>query len=1281
MMKKLFTFCLLLMILTHGFSQIAIEWQNTIGGSGSDALSSIQQTSDGGFILGGYSNSNISGDKTANSQGGTDYWIVKTDALGNIQWQNTIGGSSDDVLRAIQQTADGGYILAGYSFSMGVNYWIVKTDTLGNIQWQNTIGGSGEDFLFSIKQTIDGGYILGGYSDSNISGDKSENSQGSFDYWIVKTDASGNIQWQNTIGGSGVDVLLSIEQTIDGGYILGGYSNSNISGDKTENTQGSTDYWIVKTDNSGNIQWQNTIGGSGDDVLFSIQQTTDEGYILGGRSNSNISGDKTENSQGSYDYWIIKTDASGNIQWQNNIGGSAADELSSIRQTNDGGYILGGTSQSNISGDKAENSKGGYDYWIVKTNVSGVIQWQTTIGGSDADQFRSMCQTTDGGYILGGHSKSNVSGDKTESSNGGDDYWILKLTAANFNSITGKTYLDFNSNSVFDTGEPAINNHTIHESSTGRFSISALEGGYDLAVLDTGNFSVSPSPLQHYTSVPVNHLAYFSAMNQTDSLNDFAFQPNGLINDLQVTINPISAFRPGFDAHYNIHYKNIGTTSLSGTVIFKPDSVLSFVSSQTTPTSITADSIVWNIPTLNPFDEGNILLTVNVSSGAVLGSTINSLTIMEPIAGDTTPGDNIGTWDVIVTGSYDPNDILVSREAVYNYELSSPPYLDYLIRFQNTGTDTAFTVKIKNPLPVNAQLNTIEFLESSHPVQLNYNNSEQLMWFQFDNILLPDSNTNELLSHGYVRYRIKPKSTLIVGDLIENYASIFFDFNAPIITNTAVTEIIPPFTPTITPSNLILCPNESDTLWTQVYDSYQWYKDGNIIPGATQQYLVVDYFNDSGYYFKVEVDSGGFTEISDSVLVDGWAFLPPFVIQSGDFTIGSMGEMIICPGDTAYLILGNPYDTNIAWTDNGVAIPGATNDTLMITQAGLFNVSGSPSQCPNYVQSLFDDVQVVMATAPVPTVTPNNLMLCPNETDTLWTQVFGTYQWFKDGVLIPGATQQFLVVDQFNDAGSMFSVEVTQNSCTAMSQSVLVDGWAFLPPFVIQEGTFTIGSMGEMLMCPGDTAYLILGSPYDTNIQWTDNGVIISGATNDTLMVTQSGLYHVTGSPAQCPNFVQGLFDDITVIVQGPPTPVITLSGSNLTTQSGYTYQWYLNGNPIAGNTNTIPVQGPGSYTVTITDNNGCPETSAAFVITSIIESLQSGSVSVIYNNGLLQINRSITNYDEEIFVLDITGRIVANTKLAKGISQTEIQLNGVAPGIYFVKINDASSSVKFFVE
>lgn len=436
LLLRISTFCVL--NIEHSFAQAPfIEWQNTIGGSNSEFLYSVQQTTDGGYILGGNSNSGISGDKIETGSGGQDCWVIKLNDIGEIEWQNTLGGDLTEYLYAIHPTSDGGCILGGTSNSSifgdktdpskgGLDYWIVKLNSSGSIEWQNTIGGDSDDNLISIQQTNDGGYIFGGYTLSGNSGDKLEPSFGDFDYWVVKTNATGEIEWQNAIGGNNADMLYVIQQTPDGGYIVGGYSNSGISGEKTEASLGQ-DYWVVRLNTLGEIEWQNTIGGGSTDFLFAIQPTTDGGYILGGQSFSNISGDKTETSLGGNDYWIVKLNNTGTIDWQNTIGGSGLDNLFSIQQTADGGYILGGHSDSGITGDKTQASMGGYDYWVIKLNNSGYIEWQSTIGGSSNDYLNSIAQTTDGGYILGGYSFSGLSGDKTESSLGNNDYWVIKL--------------------------------------------------------------------------------------------------------------------------------------------------------------------------------------------------------------------------------------------------------------------------------------------------------------------------------------------------------------------------------------------------------------------------------------------------------------------------------------------------------------------------------------------------------------------------------------------------------------------------------------------------------------------------------------------------------------------------------------------------------------------------------------------------------------------------------------------------------------------------------------
>lgn len=428
------------------FSQAPdIEWQNTIGGNNTDELYSIEQTTDGGYILGGYSKSPISGDKTETFVGNYDYWVLKLDSLGIIEWQNTIGGTGEDVL-FIEQTTDGGYVLGGSSKSDisgdkiesnrgGSDYWVIKLNTFGSIVWQKTIGGSLDDKLYSIDEAEDGGFILGGYSYSGISGDKTEENKGGTDYWVIKIDSVGNIVWQKSIGGSANDVLFSVQATSDVGYILFGSSVSGISGDKTEPSilspfeTNTDDYWVVKLDNSGNIEWQNTIGGNSTDAAGNIEQTLDGGYILGGYSTSGISGDKTEPLIGTSDFWVIKLNSSGVIQWQNTLGGTGDDGsiTNYISITSDKGYIVGGNSASGISGDKTEASYGYQDYWIVKLDSAGNIEWDKTLGGSDWDRLKCVKETSDTGYILGGWSHSDISGVKTENSIGDVDYWVIKL--------------------------------------------------------------------------------------------------------------------------------------------------------------------------------------------------------------------------------------------------------------------------------------------------------------------------------------------------------------------------------------------------------------------------------------------------------------------------------------------------------------------------------------------------------------------------------------------------------------------------------------------------------------------------------------------------------------------------------------------------------------------------------------------------------------------------------------------------------------------------------------
>jgi hypothetical protein len=433
----------------QSFSQnpLVKQWDKRFGGSDWDELTCIQKTADGGYILGGKSLSDSSGDKTQSTWGGNyDYWIVKIDAFGNKQWDRDFGGTGGDELNSIQQTSDGGYILGGFSAS-GIggdksqdtwgqyDYWIVKIDSSGSKQWDKNFGGTGIDQLFAIQQTNDKGYILGGISTSGISGDKSQATwgQNDYDYWVVKTDSLGNKQWDKDFGGTDLDFLYCIEQTDDMGYLLGGTSFSDSSGDKTQPLWGGRDYWIIKTDSLGNMQWDKDYGGISTDMLYSLTQTTDRGYILGGESNSGISGDKTQTTWGGpldKDFWIIKIDSLGNKQWDKDFGGTDLENrFKCISQTTDGGYLFSGVSYSNISGDKTEDNLGPEQTWAIKTDSFGIKQWDKTLRtNTSAGDFAGFAiQTNNECYAFANFTLAGTGGDKTQPCWGNYDYWIIKF--------------------------------------------------------------------------------------------------------------------------------------------------------------------------------------------------------------------------------------------------------------------------------------------------------------------------------------------------------------------------------------------------------------------------------------------------------------------------------------------------------------------------------------------------------------------------------------------------------------------------------------------------------------------------------------------------------------------------------------------------------------------------------------------------------------------------------------------------------------------------------------
>jgi hypothetical protein len=409
-----------------------IQWQQSYGGSNHEEACSIKLTSDSGYIVCGYTFSK-DGDVLGNhdtTETTSDSWILKLNSFGNIQWQKCYGGSLNERAYSIQQTFDGGYITAGKTnsnngdvsgnHSNDYDYWVLKLDSAGIIQWQKCLGGSGDDEATSIIQTNIGNYVVVGYTYYSNDGDVTGYHGGYGDYWIVCLDSFGQIKWQKCFGGSGCEKAFSIQQTSDEGFVIAGYADLN-NGDVSGNHGSSGDYWIVKLDSVGNFQWQKCLGGSDNEEAYSIEQTNDGGYIVGGYASSN-DGD-VSGCHGGYDYWIVKLNSTGNIQWQKCLGGSIYEYAYSIQQTIDNGYIVAGGCSS-FDGDVV-GKHWGIDFWIVKLDTVGNLQWQKCLGGSSFDEAYSIRQTMDGQYIVAGRTDSND--EDITINHGGVDIWVVKL--------------------------------------------------------------------------------------------------------------------------------------------------------------------------------------------------------------------------------------------------------------------------------------------------------------------------------------------------------------------------------------------------------------------------------------------------------------------------------------------------------------------------------------------------------------------------------------------------------------------------------------------------------------------------------------------------------------------------------------------------------------------------------------------------------------------------------------------------------------------------------------
>jgi hypothetical protein len=392
-----------------------VEYVKNYGGSGEDTAQAIIATADGGYAVFGFSNS-TDGDINAKTTDVNDYWLLKFDAEGNLEWNKVYGGSKDDRGQNLVQTSDGGYALTGYAKSDDGDAsnnegfhdnWVVKLDAFGTIEWEKSFGFSGHDHSYDILQTDDDGFFFVGFlditsarADGNTEKGNSLTRHGVGEFWGTKIDPKGDLQWRGYFGGTNNDRAHAVVQADDGGFVMAGFTESDDF--DISNTRGSYDFWVVKVDDKGNLVWESSFGGSGIEISQDIAKTNDGGYVITGNTFSSDT-DVSKNN-GESDIWLVKIDANGSLVWEKTFGGTQFDAAQGVIASKDGGFIVTGNSKSadvDVVANAGEN-----DIWVIKTDDKGIIVWQKTFGGAGLDFGFDAIETDEGGIILVGETSS-----------------------------------------------------------------------------------------------------------------------------------------------------------------------------------------------------------------------------------------------------------------------------------------------------------------------------------------------------------------------------------------------------------------------------------------------------------------------------------------------------------------------------------------------------------------------------------------------------------------------------------------------------------------------------------------------------------------------------------------------------------------------------------------------------------------------------------------------------------------------------------------------------------
>ncbi|MCB9267441.1 MAG: T9SS type A sorting domain-containing protein [Lewinellaceae bacterium] len=737
-------FLLALSFVAPMLAQCQNYWERTYGGPKSEQGITVLSTSDDKILIGGRSESFHEEDSWA--------YLAKLNMDGSIIWQKTYNlGSFWNVINDVVEIPDnGGFLAVGEIWdSCGGTSFLLRLDTNGDTVWTKSLCIEHVGKARSISMTSDNNFII----------DIPANIFGFYKFQLVKIDQDGNVIWSQSYFSPSSGYSSQVIETQDEGYI--------VVGSITLTANGPTDAYIIKTDENGNELWNLSIGGDGAESASDVIEL-ENGDLL-------ILGSKPENSTDKSDVFLARVSPDGDLLWINEYGEENRwDRSAKLSATSDKGFVIvGNTSAENYSYEK--------DYFLSKLDEEFDLTWHKTYGGDDEDIARDVTQTSDGGYCIIGNSRSF--GDSNR------DIYVVKtdpLGVSSRNLLKGIAYFDIDNSCMYDSqNEPVISNVVVSiEGSDTIKRLSNIEGEYSALILP-GTYEVVPgifSPYFEFCNFPQQLV--LPNQDDTTSLN---IALEAIVNCPYLSVDISSPFtRRCFDNNIYVSYCNYGTVPTEYTYIeVSLDSFYSFNNSSIPPVSQENNVIVFEVPSLGVWECGNFEINATLSCDAELGL---SHCISAHIYPDTlclndidSPFTSIECQNNI--GAFDPNDKRGFTNGKVSEELiEKETEIKYQIRFQNTGTDTAFTVVLIDTLSSHLDINTLRVGASSHSFNLELLDSRILKW-TFSDIRLVDSLTNEAESKGFVNFFIKPNANSLIGTEIRNLASIYFDFNEPITTN------------------------------------------------------------------------------------------------------------------------------------------------------------------------------------------------------------------------------------------------------------------------------------------------------------------------------------------------------------------------------------------------------------------------------------------------------------------------------------------------------------------